>query len=120
MQLPKGTVEPGEAPEDAVRRELPEESGIRFDGPLEPLGMLDCECEAGIEGNVHWHAQLWLLYLMRTVGSWRENLRARRQRQFGGRRPGVRFSLARAQGMDRGLAQPYKQTIARVRTSLAG
>ena len=30
MQLPKGTVEPGESPEDAVRRELLEESGIDF------------------------------------------------------------------------------------------
>ena len=49
MQLPKGTVEPGESPEDAVRRELLEESGIRFDGPLVPLGTLDRDCEAGIE-----------------------------------------------------------------------
>ena len=52
MQLPKGTIEPGERPEDAVRRELLEESGIRFDGPLEALGTLDRFCSAGIE--YHW------------------------------------------------------------------
>lgn len=65
MQLPKGTVEPGEAPEDAVRRELLEESGIDYRGELLPLGTLERECEAGIEGNVYRHAQLWHLFLMR-------------------------------------------------------
>ena len=35
MQLPKGTIEHGEAPEDAVRRELQEESGIHFTGELD-------------------------------------------------------------------------------------
>ena len=65
MQLPKGTVEPGESPEDAVRRELLEESGIAYDGELVPLGTLDRECEAGIEGNREKHSQLWHLFLMR-------------------------------------------------------
>jgi 8-oxo-dGTP pyrophosphatase MutT (NUDIX family) len=64
MQLPKGTIEPGEAPEDAVRRELQEESGIAFDGPLQSLGTLERECEAGVEGNLHRHAQRWHLFLM--------------------------------------------------------
>lgn len=65
MQLPKGTVEPGEAPEDAVRRELLEESGIAYAGALEPLGTIDRYCEAGVEGNKHRHPQLWHVYLMR-------------------------------------------------------
>ncbi|OUM01264.1 NUDIX hydrolase [Variovorax sp. JS1663] len=68
MQLPKGTIEPGEAPEDAVRRELLEESGIAYEGVLQPLGTLERECEAGIEGNVERHAQLWHLFLMRAQG----------------------------------------------------
>ncbi len=68
MQLPKGTVEAGEAPEDAVRRELLEESGIDYTGALVSLGTLDRECEAGVEGNVHRHAQLWHLYLMHAQG----------------------------------------------------
>lgn len=66
MQLPKGTVEAGEAPEDAVRRELLEESGIDYLGELLPLGTIDRYCEAGIEGNKYRHPQLWHLYLMRT------------------------------------------------------
>jgi 8-oxo-dGTP pyrophosphatase MutT (NUDIX family) len=66
MQLPKGTVEPGETPDVAVRRELLEESGIVYDGALQSLGTMDRECEAGVEGNVHRHAQLWHVYLMRT------------------------------------------------------
>ena len=68
MQLPKGTVETGESPEDAVRRELLEESGIAYSGPLEPVGTMDRECEAGVEGNVHRHAQLWHIYVMRVDG----------------------------------------------------
>ncbi|MDM0076436.1 NUDIX domain-containing protein [Variovorax sp. J2P1-59] len=65
MQLPKGTIEPGEAPEDAVRRELLEESGIHYTGDLVPLGTIDRYCEAGVEGNKYRHPQLWHLFLMR-------------------------------------------------------
>ena len=36
--LPGGLVEPGELPEDGVRRELAEEAGIRIDGELELVG----------------------------------------------------------------------------------
>ncbi len=37
--IPKGIVEPGEAPEDAARREFEEETGVRPPaGPLIPLG----------------------------------------------------------------------------------
>ena len=68
MQLPKGTIEPGESPEDAVRRELLEESGIHYTGELVPLGTMDRHCEAGIEGNKHRHAQLWHLFLMQAQG----------------------------------------------------
>ena len=50
-QLPKGTIEPGESPEVAVRRELLEESGIDYQGALQPLGTVDRYCEAGVEGN---------------------------------------------------------------------
>lgn len=65
MQLPKGTVEPGELPQDAVRRELLEESGIAYADALQELGTMDRHCHAGIEGNAHDHHQLWHPYLMR-------------------------------------------------------
>lgn len=38
--LPKGEVEAGEAAETTARRELREELGLAFDGPLRPLGEL--------------------------------------------------------------------------------
>ncbi len=120
MQLPKGTVEPGETPDAAVRRELLEESGIRFDGPLVPLGTLDRECEAGVEGNVHRHAQLWHLYLMRTA----DTLPATFTHIASGspEEDGLVFSfrwLAPDEAID-DFALPYRQAIVRVRTHLAG
>jgi predicted NUDIX family NTP pyrophosphohydrolase len=36
--IPKGEPEPGEEPEATARRELEEETGLRADGPLLPLG----------------------------------------------------------------------------------
>ncbi len=121
MQLPKGTVEPGESPEDAVRRELLEESGIRFDGPLVPLGTLDRDCEAGIEGNVHRHAQHWHLFLMR-VEAGRELPEAFTHVASGSpEEDGLVFSfrwLAENESTD-GFALPYRQVIERVRDHLA-
>ncbi|CAN5344959.1 hypothetical protein BH10PSE18_BH10PSE18_27400 [soil metagenome] len=119
MQLPKGTVEPGEAPDAAVRRELLEESGIRFDGPLIPLGTLDRECEAGVEGNVHRHAQLWHLYLMRTD----DTLPATFAHVASGspEEDGLVFTfrwLSADEPVD-DFALPYQQAIARVRAYLA-
>lgn len=37
-QIPKGMIDAGEAPEAAARRELAEEIGLAFEGPLQPLG----------------------------------------------------------------------------------
>lgn len=118
MQLPKGTVEPGETPDAAVRRELFEESGIRFDGPLIPLGTLDRECEAGVEGNVHRHAQLWHLYLMRADTP----LPATFTHVASGspEEDGLVFSfrwLAAREPID-DFALPYQQVVARVRAHL--
>ncbi len=59
LQLPKGTIEPDESPENAARRELSEESGVRFEGPIESLGLLERHREARIQ---HWH-----LFLMRST-----------------------------------------------------
>uniref|UniRef100_UPI0035CB3C31 NUDIX domain-containing protein n=1 Tax=uncultured Sphingomonas sp. TaxID=158754 RepID=UPI0035CB3C31 len=39
-QIPKGTVEPGEADEAAARREVAEELGVVVDSPLAPLGAI--------------------------------------------------------------------------------
>ena len=119
MQLPKGTIEAGEAPEDAVRRELLEESGIHYTGALEPLGTMERYCEAGIEGNTHRHPQLWHLFLMRAdrplpesfdhvaVGSPEED--------------GLVFSfgwLAHDAPLD-AFAEPYVRAITRARGILA-
>lgn len=119
MQLPKGTVEPGETPEVAVRRELLEESGIDYQGPLQPLGTLDRYCEAGVEGNKHRHPQLWHLFLMRAeqdlpetfdhvaIGSPEED--------------GLVFSfswLVPDAPLD-GFAAPYVRVIDKVRAALA-
>jgi 8-oxo-dGTP pyrophosphatase MutT (NUDIX family) len=119
MQLPKGTIEHGEAPEEAVRRELQEESGIEFRGELMPLGTIDRYYEAGIEGNIYRHPQLWHLFLMRhtaplpetfdhvAIGSPEED--------------GLVFSfswLASDAPLD-AFADPYVRAIAKVRAALA-
>jgi 8-oxo-dGTP pyrophosphatase MutT (NUDIX family) len=119
MQLPKGTIEAGEAPEDAVRRELLEESGIHYNGELEPLGTIDRFCGAGVEGNKHRHPQRWHLFLMRSeaplpesfdhvaVGSPEED--------------GLVFSfswLTSEAPLD-AFAEPYVRVIARVRARIA-
>ncbi len=41
--LPAGTIERGETPQDAAVRELFEETGIHYTGPLEPIGNHDGE-----------------------------------------------------------------------------
>ncbi|MDP9901511.1 8-oxo-dGTP pyrophosphatase MutT (NUDIX family) [Variovorax ginsengisoli] len=118
MQLPKGTVEPGETPEDAVRRELLEESGIRFEGPLVPLGTLDRECEAGVEGNVHRHAQLWHLYAMHTDRDWPETFS--HVASGSPEEDGLVFEfrwLTPTEPID-GFAMPYRLAIERLRAHL--
>ncbi|MDQ7957204.1 MAG: NUDIX domain-containing protein [Pseudomonadota bacterium] len=119
-QLPKGTIEPGEHPEDAVRRELLEESGIRFEGPLEPLGTLDRFCAGGIEGNRHDHDQRWHLFLMRSDAAWPE--RFEHVAVGSPEEEGLVFAfrwLAAGDPLD-GFALPYRQAIERVRAALAG
>ena len=118
MQLPKGTIEPGESPEAAVRRELLEESGIDYRGPLQSLGTLDRECEAGVEGNTHRHPQLWHIFLMRAESPLPET--------FGHtatgspEEEGLVFAfhwLEAGDALD-DFALPYRQTIERVRDAL--
>ena len=118
LQLPKGTIEPGESPEDAVRRELLEESGIDFRGELQPLGTLERECEAGIEGNVHRHAQRWHLFLMRAQGPLPETFE--HVAMGSPEEDGLVFSfrwLAPDAALD-GFTTPYLHAIARVREAL--
>jgi 8-oxo-dGTP pyrophosphatase MutT (NUDIX family) len=60
VQLPKGTVEPGETPAEAVLRELEEESGLRLAVEPRPLGqwrrVLDGRFGELATGDVHlWH-----------------------------------------------------------------
>jgi 8-oxo-dGTP pyrophosphatase MutT (NUDIX family) len=120
MQLPKGTIEPGESPEDAVRRELLEESGIAYAGALQPLGTMERDCEAGIEGNVHRHAQLWHLFLMRAEGPLPETFE--HVASGSPEEDGLIFSfswLAPADSLE-GFAPPYAKAVERVRAALAG
>lgn len=119
MQLPKGTIEPGESPEAAVRRELLEESGIDHVGPLEPLGTLQRDCEAGIEGNTIRHAQLWHLFLMRADRALPE--RFEHVAMGSPEEDGLVFAFSwLAAGDDiAAFTLPYRQAIARVREALA-
>lgn len=118
MQLPKGTIEPGESPEVAVRRELLEESGIDYVGPLQPLGTLDRECEAGVEGNTHRHAQLWHLFLMRAHGALPETFV--HKATGSPEEEGLVFSFRWLNAVDsiEDFALPYRQTVERVRAAL--
>ncbi|CAA2106978.1 NUDIX domain-containing protein [Variovorax paradoxus] len=118
MQLPKGTIEPGESPEVAVRRELLEESGIDYAGPLQSLGTLDRECEAGVEGNTHRHPQLWHLFLMRAEGRLPETFL--HTATGSPEEEGLVFLfrwLEAGESLD-DFALPYRQTIERVRAAL--
>ncbi|MCR6477011.1 NUDIX domain-containing protein [Variovorax sp. ZS18.2.2] len=118
MQLPKGTIEPGESPEVAVRRELLEESGIDFTGELQPLGTLDRECEAGVEGNTHRHPQLWHLFLMRADAPLPETFE--HMATGSPEEEGLVFSFRWLDADDAldDFALPYRQTIERVRAAL--
>lgn len=118
MQLPKGTIEPGEAPELAVRRELLEESGIDFTGELESLGTLDRECEAGVEGNTHRHPQLWHLFLMRAEGALPETFEHTATGSPEEEGLVFLFSWLEADDPTDDFALPYRQTIERVRAAL--
>ncbi|MEJ8855388.1 NUDIX domain-containing protein [Variovorax robiniae] len=118
MQLPKGTVEPGEHPEDAVRRELLEESGIAYAGQLEDLGTMDRYCEAGVEGNKRRHPQLWHLYLMRSSAPLPETFE--HIAMGSPEEDGLVFSfrwLAADDTID-DFAPPYQRVIERVRATL--
>jgi len=118
MQLPKGTIEPGESPEVAVRRELLEESGVDHVGELQPLGTLHRDCEAGIEGNTARHPQLWHLFLMRADGPLPETFE--HVAMGSPEEDGLVFSFSwLAPGGDvENFALPYRQAIARVRAAL--
>jgi len=118
MQLPKGTVEPGEPPEVAVRRELLEESGIDYQGALQPLGTVDRYCEAGVEGNKHRHPQLWHLFLMRAEAPLPETFD--HVAMGSPEEDGLVFSFSwLAQGDEvENFTLPYRQAIERVREAL--
>ncbi|MDM0113315.1 NUDIX domain-containing protein [Variovorax sp. J22R133] len=119
MQLPKGTVEPGEAPEDAVRRELLEESGIDFKGPLQFLGTMERECRAGVEGNAFRHAQLWHLYLMRAETELPETFE--HEAVGSPEEEGLVFSFSWLAPHEepKGFKKPYLRAIARAREALS-
>jgi 8-oxo-dGTP pyrophosphatase MutT (NUDIX family) len=118
MQLPKGTIEPGESPEVAVRRELLEESGIDYAGALQSLGTLERECEAGVEGNTDRHPQLWHLFLMRAEGRLPETFA--HTATGSPEEEGLMFVFSWLEPGDAigDFALPYRQTIERVRAAL--
>lgn len=121
LQLPKGTIEPGESPEAAVRRELWEESGLVYEGPLQSLGTLHRDCAAGEESNRHAHPQLWHLFLMRWDGAPLPETFTHTA-HGSPEEDGLVFAfrwLAESDPLD-GFALPYRQTIARVREALHG
>jgi 8-oxo-dGTP pyrophosphatase MutT (NUDIX family) len=120
MQLPKGTIEPGEAPEDAVRRELLEESGIHHEGPLEALGTLLRECEAGVEAAKQRHTQLWHLFLMRAERPLPERFEHTAVGSPEEEGLVFAFSWLAPDTTPENFGPPYLQTIQRVRAALRG
>jgi len=118
LQLPKGTIEPGEAPEDAVRRELLEESGIDHTGALQPLGTLPRECPAGVEGNSHRHPQLWYLFLMRAQDALPEHFEHTATGSPEEEGLVFRFRWLAAEDALDGFITPYRQAIERARAAL--
>ena len=119
MQLPKGTVEPGEAPEGAGRRELLEESGIAYTGPLQSLGTLERDCPAGVEGNKHSHPQLWHIYLMHAQAPLPERFEHIAVGSPEEEGLVFAFSWLAPDQQPQGFITPYLQTIERVRQHLA-
>jgi len=118
MQLPKGTIEPGEAPEDAVRRELLEESGIAYAGELVSLGTLDREFEDGIEGNRSRRSQVWHLFLMRLPAPLPEHFEHVAVGSPEEEGLVFRFSWLAPDAPLDGFAAPYVRVITRVRAAL--
>ncbi|VTU25357.1 nucleoside triphosphatase YtkD [Variovorax sp. PBL-H6] len=119
MQLPKGTVEPGESPEDAVRRELLEESGIVYDGELVPLGTLDRERETDIQRGQRKHSQLWHLFLMRTQAQLPERFEHTATGSPEEHGLVFRFSWLAPDAPLDGFTAPYVRVIDKVRAALA-
>jgi 8-oxo-dGTP pyrophosphatase MutT (NUDIX family) len=64
FQIPKGTVEDGEKPEHAVVRELHEESGLQYQGPVTPLGSMDRIVGAGPREDSEPELHRWHFFLM--------------------------------------------------------
>lgn len=118
MQLVKGTIEPGESPADAARRELLEESGIRSDGEVQSLGTLLREGSASSEGDARRHRQLWHLFLMRTQRDLPDTFVHRATGSPD--EEGLLFAFRWLEADDAvdGFALPYRQAIHRVRAVL--
>lgn len=64
VQIPKGSVAPGEAPEHAALRELAEESGIVGARVLRKIGRHEIEVGAGPDENGPLELQVWHTYLL--------------------------------------------------------
>ncbi len=62
FQIPKGTVEPRESIQDAVLRELQEESGISSAQIVEKIGLYELFIQAGTYGFIKTEHQLWHIY----------------------------------------------------------
>ena len=65
LQLPKGTVEPGETIAAGARRELREESGLVLDGPLEHLGVWERVVRGGPNEDGPWEVNRWWVTVIR-------------------------------------------------------
>jgi ADP-ribose pyrophosphatase YjhB (NUDIX family) len=64
VQIPKGSVESGERPEDAVLRELAEESGVTSARILRSIGRHEIEVGAGPTETGPLELQVWHTFLL--------------------------------------------------------
>jgi 8-oxo-dGTP pyrophosphatase MutT (NUDIX family) len=79
VQIPKGTVDPGESPREAVVRELEEESGLVAVSVVEPAHELARHVPRGPQGVGADEDQTWHLFRLRAVAgtpdTWRHEAR---------------------------------------------
>ena len=89
LQVPGGTIEPGEAPDTAAAREFFEETGLEVGVPLQPLVVNDYRFTKG--GQEIWHRRHY--FLLRLTGHYPDSWMHLEEHSFDGGAP-IRFRFS--------------------------